>query len=70
MCSMVKSISEISMVNFADLLHGKNNYQDSHGEFRGLAPWENSFSRFAWLIIEILSMEKVIIEIPMVNFAD
>ena len=67
---MGKSISEISMVSFADLLHGKNNYQDSHGEFRGLAPWENSFSRFAWLILEILSVERAIIEIPMVSFAD
>ena len=67
---MGKLIFKICMVDYRNSLHGKSNYQDSHGEFRGLAPWKNSFSKFAWLILEILSVERAIIEIPMVYFAD
>ena len=67
---MEKLIIKISMVESENSLHGKNNNRNYHGEFRGLAPWENSFSRFAWLILEILSVERAIIEITMVSFAD
>ncbi len=63
---MEKLIIKISMVESENSLRGKSNNRNYHGEFRGLAPWKNSLSRFPWWNLEIFSMEKVIIEIPMV----